>query len=673
MNQTQPVEIASGIYWVGGISSNQGLQCNPYLLVDGTEAVLIDPGSILDFEAVWKNVCSLISPDRIRYVILHHQDPDLASSVPLFEKKGCRFELVTHWRTKTLVRYYGVVSDFYIINSHGNQLTLASGRTLSFLPAPYLHFPGAVMTYDARTQTLFSGDLFGAFSGEWALEASEDYMERMKSFHEHYMPSREVLQPVMESLLALPISLIAPQHGSLIRKDIRSHIKALRDLECGSFLHSIRKNLGSDKGYLIAGEAILKRYASLYGQADLRAILEELGLETDSDLPILSARDMGYQMWVHMAERMFVRKGEEWLIIAEPLVERLTREYDIPLPEIYATHLARSNSEIHRLTAENKTLTAAREQRNENLAGVEQTMTHSAVTGLYNFSFFRNYLRKAISEITAKAYETNPALIVLSLDQTERIKYRYGDKEVDEMFRNTALLLEGFRDEYQVYFKLPGSLFAGYIPHTAKERAVETAEEIRNAIASSQLFVEPVTASLGVVSLRELPPADLHSKNPSERFYEIALERVRLAKNNGKNRVSGSSDPDSVVSRCDILLVEPEDTSAEVIGTVLENMHYHVQRAVDGKEAQAMAEQCLPTLILSEVMLPKLDGFALRQRLLMRSETKNIPMLYMSHLKTEDSVRRAADLGVIHYLKKPLMLAEIQGIIRNLTDRGEES
>jgi DNA-binding response OmpR family regulator len=119
--------------------------------------------------------------------------------------------------------------------------------------------------------------------------------------------------------------------------------------------------------------------------------------------------------------------------------------------------------------------------------------------------------------------------------------------------------------------------------------------------------------------------------------------------------------------------VEPEDTSAEVIGTVLENMHYHVQRAVDGKEAQAMAEQCLPTLILSEVMLPKLDGFALRQRLLMRSETKNIPMLYMSHLKTEDSVRRAADLGVIHYLKKPLMLAEIQGIIRNLTDRGEES
>jgi len=45
----------------------------------------------------------------------------------------------------------------------------------------------------------------------------------------------------------------------------------------------------------------------------------------------------------------------------------------------------------------------------------------------------------------------------------------------------------------------------------------------------------------------------------------------------------------------------------------------------------------------------------------------------MSHLKTEDSVRRAADLGVIHYLKKPLMLAEIQGIIRNLTDRGEES
>ncbi|HCU08505.1 MAG TPA: hypothetical protein DF480_06045 [Clostridiales bacterium] len=671
MSQSRPVEVAPGIYWVGGTFANQGLQCNPYLLIDDQEAVLIDPGSILDFEEVWGNVCSLISPDQIRYVILHHQDPDLCSSVPLFEQRGCRFQLVTHWRTKMLVRYYGVSSDFYIVNSHQNQLKLTSGRTLSFLPAPYLHFPGAIMTYDALTQTLFSSDLFGAFSPFWTLEAPEDYLEQMKSFHEHYMPSNEVIRPVMESLMGLPILLIAPQHGSLIRNDIRMYIKALRDLECGAFLHSVRKNLDISGGYLASTEAVLKRYASLYGQSEAQRVLLESGFRADPDLRILPVLEADHQMWDMVSERMFARKGVEWLMTAEPLVERLAYEYEIPLPEVYTAHLARSNSELQRLSEENKSLLAARDRLAQNLIGVEQSMTHSQLTGLYNFPFFQNYLNEEIGAITAKGLQTNPALIVLSLDQIERIKYRYGDKEVDQLFKNTALLLEATQEDYQVYFKLPGSLFACYIPHAAKARAVEVAEELRNAIASSRKFVETVTASIGVVSLQELQPEEQQPSVASNRFYEIAQERVRIAKNKGKNRVCSNSSPEDTPSKCDILLVEPEQTVADVISVVLENMQYNVQRATDGEIALEMAGRYQPELILSEVMLPKMDGFSLRQELLLRSDTKSIPVLYMSHLKTEESVRRAMDLGVIHYFRKPLMLAELRGVISNLASKGE--
>jgi flavorubredoxin len=86
MNGKRSAEIAPGIFWVGGSLETTGLQCNPYLIIDGQEAVLIDPGSILDFGTVWENVCELVDPAQIRFVILHHQDPDLASSVPLFER-----------------------------------------------------------------------------------------------------------------------------------------------------------------------------------------------------------------------------------------------------------------------------------------------------------------------------------------------------------------------------------------------------------------------------------------------------------------------------------------------------------------------------------------------------------------------------------------------------------
>lgn len=52
MSNARVVEIAKNIYWVGGKGQQDGLYCNPYLLVDEEEAVLIDPGSVLDFTDV---------------------------------------------------------------------------------------------------------------------------------------------------------------------------------------------------------------------------------------------------------------------------------------------------------------------------------------------------------------------------------------------------------------------------------------------------------------------------------------------------------------------------------------------------------------------------------------------------------------------------------------------
>ncbi len=133
-------KIVDGIYWVGGREQDGGLHCNPYLIVDGGEGILLDPGSVLDFEDVYENVCNILPIDQIRYVILHHQDPDLCSAVPLFEKKGGIFKIVTHWRTQTLVKYYGIQSDYYIVNENDFKLTLKSGRTLGFILTPYLQF-----------------------------------------------------------------------------------------------------------------------------------------------------------------------------------------------------------------------------------------------------------------------------------------------------------------------------------------------------------------------------------------------------------------------------------------------------------------------------------------------------------------------------------------------------
>lgn len=281
MSHSRVAEIARDIYWVGGAGQDGGLHCNPYLLVDGEEAVLIDPGSVLDFEYVYENVCAIVPLEQIKYCILHHQDPDFCAAVPLFEKKGARFQIVTHWRTQTLVKYYGVASPYYIVNEHDNRLTLQSGRKLEFVSTPYLHFPGAITTYDHNSKTLFSSDLFGAFSYQWSLYAGDDYIDKMQAFHEHYMPSNDILRPVMEVFLNMDIALIAPQHGSIIKEDIKKHIRALRDLECGAFLAPVRKDLAKSGGYRSIGSMVLKRYASIFDREEVLDVVRELKISLD--------------------------------------------------------------------------------------------------------------------------------------------------------------------------------------------------------------------------------------------------------------------------------------------------------------------------------------------------------------------------------------------------------
>lgn len=180
-------------------------------------------------------MASLIPLEKISLIIAHHQDPDICGSITEFYKNGVTAPVAMHWRTSVLVRYYGIQNESYLVSEHGWQWSFSGGRTLRFLPAPYCHCPGCIMTYDLQSGVLFSSDLFGSLDSTKELFAGPDYPEKMKAFHAHYMPSHEILSPVMRSLMPLDITIIAPQHGQIIRENIPEHIRVLEALECGTF------------------------------------------------------------------------------------------------------------------------------------------------------------------------------------------------------------------------------------------------------------------------------------------------------------------------------------------------------------------------------------------------------------------------------------------------------
>lgn len=238
VDTTRAVTVGPGISWIGVTDEKTPFRCNPYVLEDGDEVVLFEPGSELYYQGVREKVSQVVSPRKIRYLVLSHQDPDLCASVPAWEEAlGDRqFQIVTHSRTAVLLKHYGIKSKMYLVDRNEWVLRLGSGRTLQFVFAPWCHSPGTFMTYDDKTASLLSGDIFGALTYNWSLLADQSYPEAMRAFHEDYMASTPHLQAAMAKLDPLRIDRILPQHGSVIQQNVADCIAALKRLECGMTL-----------------------------------------------------------------------------------------------------------------------------------------------------------------------------------------------------------------------------------------------------------------------------------------------------------------------------------------------------------------------------------------------------------------------------------------------------
>lgn len=236
VNYDDAIAITREIQWIGFHDPQANLHCNPYMLIDEDDVILFDPGSIPHFPVVMRKVIDLVNPRDISFVVASHQDPDVCSNLAVLEDviENPDLQVVAHTNTIRLIRHYGVNSNYYPVEHNDYRLTLSSGRVLEFLFTPYLHSPGAIMTYDPKTKSLFTSDVFGAISDQWSLFASDGFLELMKPWHENYMPTNSVLRNCMDRLATMDIERILPQHGSVLEgEQVSAAIAYLRTLPCG--------------------------------------------------------------------------------------------------------------------------------------------------------------------------------------------------------------------------------------------------------------------------------------------------------------------------------------------------------------------------------------------------------------------------------------------------------
>ncbi len=101
-----------------------------------------------------------------------------------------------------------------------------------------------------------------------------------------------------------------------------------------------------------------------------------------------------------------------------------------------------------------------------------------------------------------------------------------------------------------------------------------------------------------------------------------------------------------------ILLVEDDKSLREIYGVRLYSEGYDIISAGDGEEALAIAIKERPPLIISDVMMPKISGFDMLDILRSTTETKDIKVIMMTALSSEDQRTRGEALGADRYLVK---------------------
>lgn len=106
------------------------------------------------------------------------------------------------------------------------------------------------------------------------------------------------------------------------------------------------------------------------------------------------------------------------------------------------------------------------------------------------------------------------------------------------------------------------------------------------------------------------------------------------------------------VEQVKILIVEDDEFLADIYKTKFENEGFKVFHAGDGEQGLKLAASKLPAIILLDILLPKLDGFAVLDQLKKDAKTRDIPVILLTNLGQKEDVQKGLNMGAVDYLIK---------------------
>lgn len=113
-----------------------------------------------------------------------------------------------------------------------------------------------------------------------------------------------------------------------------------------------------------------------------------------------------------------------------------------------------------------------------------------------------------------------------------------------------------------------------------------------------------------------------------------------------------------------VLVIDDSQEINELISETLKVHGYHVLVAEDGLAGVHLAQQHLPDLILCDVNMPQLDGYATLTALRQQSSTATIPFIFLTGIADKGNIRQGMELGADDYITKPFTIGELLAAVK---------
>jgi CheY-like chemotaxis protein len=121
-----------------------------------------------------------------------------------------------------------------------------------------------------------------------------------------------------------------------------------------------------------------------------------------------------------------------------------------------------------------------------------------------------------------------------------------------------------------------------------------------------------------------------------------------------------------------VLVVDDEPTIRTLVNAILEGSGVRTLEAADGPEALDMARRHQPDLVLLDVVMPRMDGFTVCQRIKAEKSMARAPVLLLTALVQESDHQRARSVGADGIVQKPFSPAVLRATVQAMLDGGKE-